>query len=75
MITRYKNVKIMGLFDFFKSRKPIQTECAKSSNTEDLQLPGVCDIPLDAKYTPENITSLGRREIFVFGSNLAGHHA
>lgn len=65
----------MGLFDFFKFRKPKQTECAKSSTTEDRQLPGVCDIPLDAKYTPDNITSLGRREIFVFGSNLAGHHA
>lgn len=25
-------------------------------------------------YTPENITSLGEDEIFVFGSNLAGHH-
>lgn len=65
----------MGLFDFFKFRKPKQTECAKSSTTEDRQLPGVCDIPLDAKYTPDNITSLGHREIFVFGSNLAGHHA
>ena len=27
------------------------------------------------KYTPENITSLGEDEIFVFGSNLAGIHA
>lgn len=27
------------------------------------------------KYTPENITSLDRDEIFVFGSNLAGNHA
>lgn len=26
------------------------------------------------KYTPENITSLGRDEIFVFGSNLEGAH-
>ncbi len=26
-------------------------------------------------YTPENITKLGEDEIFVFGSNLAGHHA
>ncbi len=25
-------------------------------------------------YTPENITSLGEDEIFVFGSNLAGAH-
>lgn len=27
------------------------------------------------KYTPENITSLGPDDIFVFGSNLAGIHA
>ena len=27
------------------------------------------------KYTPENITSLGEDEDFVFGSNLAGNHA
>lgn len=27
------------------------------------------------KFTPENITSLGRNEVFVFGSNLAGNHA
>ncbi|MDE6113597.1 MAG: hypothetical protein K2G49_00880 [Muribaculum sp.] len=27
------------------------------------------------KYTPENITSLGEDDIFVFGSNLAGMHA
>lgn len=27
------------------------------------------------KFTPENITELGPDDIFVFGSNLAGHHA
>lgn len=27
------------------------------------------------EYTPDNITSLGPDDIFVFGSNLAGHHA
>lgn len=26
------------------------------------------------KYTPEHITELGPDDIFVFGSNLAGHH-
>lgn len=26
-------------------------------------------------YTPENITTLGEDEVFVFGSNLAGIHA
>lgn len=28
----------------------------------------------EIKYTPENITSLGPDDIFVFGSNLAGKH-
>lgn len=27
------------------------------------------------EYTPDNITSLDRDEVFVFGSNLAGIHA
>lgn len=27
------------------------------------------------RYTPDNITSLGEDEIFVFGSNLDGNHA
>lgn len=27
------------------------------------------------EYTPDNITSLGEDEVFVFGSNLAGNHA
>lgn len=27
------------------------------------------------EYTPEHITKLGRDDIFVFGSNLAGNHA
>lgn len=26
------------------------------------------------RYTPDNITNLGPNEIFVFGSNLVGHH-
>ena len=29
----------------------------------------------DSKYTPDNITSLGEADVFVFGSNLAGNHA
>lgn len=64
----------MGLFDFFKSRKLKQAKCSNSSANEEQHLSGVCNIPLDAKYTPESITTLGRRDIFVFGSNLAGHH-
>lgn len=30
---------------------------------------------MSLKYTPDNITSLGQDEVFVFGSNLAGIHA
>ena len=26
------------------------------------------------EYTPENINQLKPNEVFVFGSNLAGHH-
>ena len=29
---------------------------------------------MNMEYTPENITSLDEDEVFVFGSNLAGHH-
>lgn len=54
----------MGFFDFLKTKK---------SNNRNFQ--GIGDIPLDAEFTPDNINTLGRREIFVFGSNLAGHHA
>lgn len=27
------------------------------------------------RFTPDNIESLGQDEVFVFGSNLAGHHS
>lgn len=39
------------------------------------QGPGIGAIALDARFTPEFITKLGPDDIFVFGSNLAGHHA
>ncbi len=35
---------------------------------------GVTDTPLNQPYTPDRITNLGRNDIFVFGSNLHGHH-
>lgn len=35
---------------------------------------GVGDTPLNAQYTPDHIVSLGPNDIFVFGSNLQGHH-
>lgn len=34
----------------------------------------VGDTPLNAEFTPEHISILGPKDIFVFGSNLAGHH-
>lgn len=66
----------MGLFDFFKSRKVKQENSVLPlTDKEKNSFSGVSDTPLNAKYTPENITTLGEREIFVFGSNLAGHHS
>lgn len=34
----------------------------------------IVDKPLNKKYTPDFITELGPKDIFVFGSNLAGAH-
>lgn len=69
----------MERFNFFKSNGKDN----KVTNSESTQMDqhrwvggncGVCDTPLNAKYTPDNITVLGHRDIFVFGSNLAGRH-
>lgn len=30
---------------------------------------------MNTQYTPERITELGEKEVFAFGSNLAGRHA
>ncbi len=65
----------MRLFDFLKSKKENKGRDSQSSPIGNHSCPGVCGMPLDAKYTPDNITELGCRDIFVFGSNLAGHHA
>lgn len=35
---------------------------------------GIREVPLDALFTPENIMFLGKKDIFVFGSNLVGAH-
>lgn len=29
---------------------------------------------MNKRFTPENISALAPNEVFVFGSNLAGHH-
>lgn len=36
--------------------------------------PGISETPLNAPFTPDRISALGRSEIFVFGSNLRGFH-
>lgn len=51
----------MSLFDMFQPREP--------------QTGGVGEKPLNAKYTPDRIATLGPNDIFVFGSNLQGRHA
>lgn len=63
----------MKLFKFFNNKKLTDTSNEHKEATVG-NLNGVGDTPLDAEYTPEKITSLGRKDIFVFGSNLAGHH-
>jgi len=62
----------MSIFDFFRQKRKSQNRVSPiPSGSSD----GVVDTPLNSHYTPENITALGRRDIFVFGSNLAGHHS
>lgn len=51
----------MSLFNMFQPREP--------------QTGGVGDTPLNEQYTPDRITTLGPKDIFVFGSNLQGRHA
>lgn len=61
----------MELFDFSKSKD----ETGNSLKRENISFAGVCETPVNAKYTPDVISVLGPRDIFVFGSNLSGHHA
>ena len=59
----------MGLSDYFKKKEQQEVQggiydyCNGRSPLRGLR-----------QYTPEHITSLASDEIFVFGSNLAGHH-
>lgn len=56
------------------------TDFGKAGDEASVSMPqqsmpaGVTDIPLNQSYTPDCITTVGRNDIFVFGSNLAGHH-
>lgn len=64
----------MSIKDFFKHNKNLRRDKIHSSN-EIENNNYITELPLDAYYTPDNITFLGKRDIFVFGSNLSGHHA
>lgn len=77
----------MGIFDLFK-KKPknsIENDCSNQSshididrqNIKNFNTYGVSerDHLINAPFTPDYISEIGKKEIFVFGSNLAGHHA
>ncbi len=53
----------MSILDFFKSKNPEETMGQSESNRTNRPI-----------YTPEHIGSLQPNEVFVFGSNLGGHH-
>lgn len=51
----------MGLFDFLKSKG----ETENFPKSENISFNGVCETPVNAKYTPDVISTLGPRDIFV----------
>ncbi len=62
----------MGFFDRFKKKSDSAEANSQASNSD---IAGyVTDAPLDSEFTPDDIVRLGKRDIFVFGSNLAGKH-
>ena len=55
----------------------ILLEAVRTFRTKIHTEPQICqqdDASSSRRYTPENISSLGKNEIFVFGSNLQGQH-
>ena len=64
----------MSIFNFLNHKKDESQQSETAGTTESHNFPGVCDTPLDSQYTPDRINTLGKRDIFVFGSNLAGRH-
>ncbi len=64
----------MNLFNFFKPKKGPTPQSEKDMAPQGQNFPGVCNTPLDSQFTPDQINTLGKRDIFVFGSNLAGRH-
>lgn len=65
----------MSIFNFFNPNKDEARQSDKTGTSDNHNFSGVCDTPLDSQYTPDRINKLGKLDIFVFGSNLAGHHA
>lgn len=64
----------MSIKDFFKRNKKDKGDEIISSKEIKNRIGYIRDLPLDEPFTPENITFLGKRDIFVFGSNLEGLH-
>lgn len=64
----------MRIFNFFNHKKDESQQSDMTGTSRNQNFPGVCDTPLDSQYTPDRINTLGRRDVFVFGSNLAGRH-
>lgn len=64
----------MNIFNFFNRKKDEARQSDKIGTSENQNCLGICDTPFDSQYTPDRINTLGKRDIFVFGSNLAGRH-
>lgn len=64
----------MSIFNFFNRKKGTTQQSEKGMVFQSQNFSGVCNTPLDSQYTPDRIYTLGKRDIFVFGSNLTGRH-
>lgn len=76
----------MGIFDIFrkKQNKFKNEDCISQSEEEKIDRESIKNVNtygvnngeflINAPFTPDFISELGKKEIFVFGSNLAGHH-
>lgn len=64
----------MSIINFFNRKEDEAPQSDKTGTSGIQNVSGVCDTPLDSQYTPDRIDRLGKRDFFVFGSNLAGRH-
>ena len=73
----------MSIFNLFKRKPKISKENNYSNQSigrqrnKDFNTYGISDrdFIIDAPFTADFISEVGKKEVFVFGSNLAGHHA